>query len=764
MPPLTISTELEQKHLELAQHKHTPTKAMTAMSKRGVAASKNHKIPDASLAVGRKIAAGGQLSDDHVEAIANFHAGHEYDCTVDDSAKGVEDMVMGGAPGAAWSAARSAAIDVTSLSEDSLELGADDVLSLEIFVRDGMGEPVELADDDPELIWAPILRSGTLATRPGPYGEKLREPLIIVPGLTESPGTEIGLENLLNNFKAGAVQHVTIPTTHENGVLENNGYIVDMKIVDSTKRPGERVLVGAHKITEPDVLGRIQRGSVANRSCGILHDYVNTETGAQYDQVIEHTALTNKPWVRGMAAYGDLAIEDFSDRCIVPMMLSEAPTAPSETTTELSWDGSAGRFTDAQYQRSCLIDRKNGKPAKERCSLPVREPDGSLNPDGVHSAAGRIAALGDVSTQQKRAAAKKLIALYHQIKEDPPPNLLKLASVSTKMSETELKQELLADIQWGDEPSLNEIRSQLISQLADFRNQGEPGGYPYYYVMDVTANKALVQIEYGDPDGQDDAWVVPFDIGADSKLTLAAFSEWSPVTQQWVTDEDAARDQAELGALLGSQGLPVPTALSERETRSQLSQGRHNQQGGAMPPTTQETLDRLELSDEAKAVFQKTMDENRALVTRLAETQSQARKAAVTTRVAELQEKGFTPGFCAEYERIALGDDGQPAVVLNLSENGVARDVDHTATQLADRLIAALPFDESGKFALAGQANLVESPISGRPALSAEDAAAAAGEGKPKDGDALLADWKKADPRLIAEFEAKLAPSPTASA
>src|ERR1019366_6826695 len=114
--------------------------------------------------------------------------------------------------------------------EDPLELGADDVLSLEIFVRDGLGEPCELSADDDELIWAPILRSGTLATRPGPDGETLREPLVIVRGRTDDPSKEIGLQNLLDNFKAGAVQHVTIPTTHENGVLENNGYIVDMRI------------------------------------------------------------------------------------------------------------------------------------------------------------------------------------------------------------------------------------------------------------------------------------------------------------------------------------------------------------------------------------------------------------------------------------------------------------------------------------------------------------------------------------------------------
>lgn len=177
-----------------------------------------------------------------------------------------------------------------------------------------------------------------------------------------------------------------------------------------------------------------------------------------------------------------------------------------------------------------------------------------------------------------------------------------------------------------------------------------------------------------------------------------------------------------------------------------------------MPPITQAELDRLELSDDQRAVFQRMLSDNQEKDTRLAEVARAARTTTVEARVKELQGKGFSPGFCAEYERIALGDDGNPAVVLNLSENGVSRQVEHTATQVADRLIAAMPFDTSGKLALAEQANLLESPIGTRPALSDADARKAAGEKEgPKTGEDLLADWEKADPKLIADFRTKLA-------
>lgn len=55
-----------------------------------------------------------------------------------------------------------------------------------------------------------------------------------------------------------------------------------------------------------------------------------------------------------------------------------------------SWDGSAGRFTDEQYKVSCLYcDPKVGTgdmTIKSGCKLPVKDPDGTLNPAGVKAA------------------------------------------------------------------------------------------------------------------------------------------------------------------------------------------------------------------------------------------------------------------------------------------------------------------------------------------------------------------------------------------
>lgn len=182
----------------------------------------------------------------------------------------------------------------------------------------GSHEGETFADDqDAGVIWAPILRSGQHAMRPGPGGTKLRIPLKIVAGKSSDPSKEIGLMNLKESFDKGAVQHVTIPKGHpkddEEMMLKNTGYIKALKIVESKKKPGEMVLMGAHEFRDTDVKDRIQKGLIANRSCGILYNHVNTETGETFEQALEHVALTQKPWIRGMASYGTDSAVDLSE-------------------------------------------------------------------------------------------------------------------------------------------------------------------------------------------------------------------------------------------------------------------------------------------------------------------------------------------------------------------------------------------------------------------------------------------------------------------
>jgi len=90
------------------------------------------------------------------------------------------------------------------------------------------------------------------------------------------------------------------------------------------------------------------------------------------------------------------------------------------------WDGSAARFEDDEYERSCLVCRTGDGTVKERCSLPVLEPNGDLNTNGMHAAASRLNQTS-LSPQLKAQAARKLMRYYRQAGETPPSMLTAMA-------------------------------------------------------------------------------------------------------------------------------------------------------------------------------------------------------------------------------------------------------------------------------------------------------------------------------------------------
>lgn len=88
---------------------------------------------------------------------------------------------------------------------------------------------------------------------------------------------------------------------------------------------------------------------------------------------------------------------------------------------------SAADYTIEQWRRACLLKMPGGDPeSKSTYKLPVREPGGALNRNGVHAAAAALAgARGGTSAPAaaKNAAKSKLRGLYKQLGEDPPDSL-----------------------------------------------------------------------------------------------------------------------------------------------------------------------------------------------------------------------------------------------------------------------------------------------------------------------------------------------------
>jgi hypothetical protein len=97
------------------------------------------------------------------------------------------------------------------------------------------------------------------------------------------------------------------------------------------------------------------------------------------------------------------------------------------------WNGSSANYRDAgAYCDACLVDTNEGREkVVANCKLPVKEPGGAVNRNAAHNAAARINQL-DAPADAKKAAARKLVAIYRRdLKEEPPESLLGLAGMTS---------------------------------------------------------------------------------------------------------------------------------------------------------------------------------------------------------------------------------------------------------------------------------------------------------------------------------------------
>jgi hypothetical protein len=136
------------------------------------------------------------------------------------------------------------------------------------------------------------------------------------------------------------------------------------------------------------------------------------------------------PALRGWPTYTPQAARLLESAAVLDRP-TEAATATVEQVSNRAWsDFGQADYTPEQWRRACLIDTGDGdEDSKSRHRLPVREPSGRLNRNGVHAAAARIGQV-DVSAEAKRAAARALVRLYRsELDEEPPEGLLALAGM-----------------------------------------------------------------------------------------------------------------------------------------------------------------------------------------------------------------------------------------------------------------------------------------------------------------------------------------------
>jgi hypothetical protein len=130
------------------------------------------------------------------------------------------------------------------------------------------------------------------------------------------------------------------------------------------------------------------------------------------------------------------------------------------------WSGfSQADYSPVQWRRACLIHKAAGSDNKADHSLPVREPSGAVNRNGVHAAAARLGQV-NAPADQKATAARALVRLYGAMNEDPPAAVKSMAGASTEAqhlgSTTFTEQTTLAEATRGA-PTGKRMQVRLIN-------------------------------------------------------------------------------------------------------------------------------------------------------------------------------------------------------------------------------------------------------------------------------------------------------------
>lgn len=84
-------------------------------------------------------------------------------------------------------------------------------------------------------------------------------------------------------------------------------------------------------------------------------------------------------------------------------------------------------YTPEQYHQACLVhNHEPGNPSKDACKLPIKEPDGTVNANGV-MAATRMLGKTDAPAAEKAKAARNLAGMHRKMNKNVPDSLKKHA-------------------------------------------------------------------------------------------------------------------------------------------------------------------------------------------------------------------------------------------------------------------------------------------------------------------------------------------------
>ena len=565
-----------------------------------------------------------------------------------------------------------------------------------------------------------ILRTGewnVIPTKSGLVKKPLR---VIKDGMSNAKEGVISLSEIVDNFKKGAVPNVQIPLSddsddHKNITRLNTGYVRDVWISEDDE--GNAKLVAKMEFTEPEVKEKVLRGTYSDVSCGIPWSIVSR--GQKYGASLEHVAITNRPFIDGLGPF--LAASDNVEEEVEVTHFSMAEPvelATGDSGTAIK-EGDIVSFESDSDVPARHVGRVEHVMEDGVYGLPDSEYSVEATPENP-ALAIRLYKLEDGKWTETAltvgARAADVVTVDPKVQLDDGSVVIE-APVAEIPAEPVAESEVEEVEQFDDLDELEAAidAAQYEDQLRDsatdaLASQLElPEGYEIAEVL-YSDDQKIFTVRNSIAET---SWQVPFEVTSDGTsegVRLAGIEDWIVMDEEEaqapVENSAAPRQKAPMSDLEAAQHI--------REIRlSDVPEITTNEEDN-LSTLHSEELDRLDLSDEQRAVFQSILEEN-------AQLSAKTREADADVRISELEAMGLKdrPGFLKLYREVMLSDDGGPAVVV-LSDDSEQKEK-LTAVEILDRALDALKDDE-GQVALSDQA-LVSGNDNPPPADASEELA-----------------------------------------
>lgn len=517
-----------------------------------------------------------------------------------------------------------------------------------------------LASDETEvadgLIWKPILREGDFAVAPGLAGPLKRGFKVIADGESDPANYVISMSDIEAGYEAKAFEHVTIPTSHKDTVLENTGFIKGLKRDVDAK--GRAVLKGGFDFRDPVVKEKAEQGTIANCSSGIYFNFERKADGAKFPVALKHVALTNTPWINDMEPFGGIAASDDEAPTPTDVQGFQFSEEKVEETVELE-------DVEVEWDESDSLDALRGKVEAAVRAYSESFPEFDRPYFYINDLATDKALL-----IEERSAQNFVVPFKHKKGE------VTLADTG----------------EWKKVEKTWVAASDDLKLAVQFRARHGLGAHYEVEAVDTESKVATLKNTK-----QDKSVLVPFSVDGNS-IEFAEAGEWRDADSQVAPEPKPAPAETKPEVTLSDDPRAALKAAHENRERKLTS----NTSGGTSMPDL--NLADLDLSDEARAAVEA------ALAAKDDEAKTLRRSVRETEVESKIEGLGLSdqPGLAKFLRTLYLEDDGQTAAVLNLSDDESAAPQPFTATQVADKFISLLPKTAEGRLNLSDQHLAVE--------------------------------------------------------